>query len=512
MRNVFDEISKRVAREKAEREARGEVAPTLPVPKSRKQADFADEYSAEVAAGKAAAEKKRERGRLMQEAIAELNKQHALVLQGSSVVVLRETVGERLGKELLYMNLGAFRAWHLNHTVPVEHTDKEGKTVTRQTPVADLWLKAHDRRQYEGVTFAPANNAPSSYYNLWTGFAVDPLPVGLFAAAMKCRRLLAHMKYVLCNGSREHFRYLLAWAADMVQDPDRKKGVALVMRGLKGVGKSTFTDVLGDVLGRHQMKVSHMRHLVGNFNRHLADKLLITAEESYWAGDKSDEGPLKDMITSGRMVIEAKGVDSVEMPSLCRVAMITNNEWAAPASADERRYFVLDVSDKRRQDFDYFAAIHKQMGAGGRSALLTVLQRFPLGSVNLRKVPETGALRQQREYSLQPHDQFVLDALTDGVLAEKDWASTSSIAKDAVYDAYIEAARKRGKQHLLTKDHFCKKFMTATGAKSARPRAPNGDRLNVFRLPPLQVAAETFSRHCGVDVEPPDDEEDDRPF
>lgn len=36
LRDVFDEISKRVAREKVEREARGEVAPELPAPKTRK--------------------------------------------------------------------------------------------------------------------------------------------------------------------------------------------------------------------------------------------------------------------------------------------------------------------------------------------------------------------------------------------------------------------------------------------------------------------------------------------
>lgn len=443
--------------------------------------------------------------------VAELNQSHALVLTGDKVVVLRETIGERDGKEVLYLSTGAFKTWFMNRTAPIEATDRNGKATTKHVPIADLWLKSPERRQFEGVTFAPANNAPGSYYNLWSGFSVAPLNCTLSQAAMKCRRLLSHMKFNLCNGNKKHFRYLLAWAADMVQDPDRKKGVALVMRGLKGTGKSTFAEALSAILGRHAMSVSHMRHLTGNFNRHLADKLLIVAEESYWAGDKADEGPLKHMITSDRLTIEAKGIDAVEMPSLCRIMMITNNEWAAPASSDERRYFVLDVSDRRRLNYDYFQAINDQLDGGGLSALLTLLQKFPLQSVQLRQAPETDALRKQRALSLEPHDQFVFDALLDGVLIGRDWDGPMAVGKDALYDAYVEASRKRGKLHLLDKARFAKKFIKATGATSAKLR-DGYERVPSYRVPAWNVAAENFQQCCGVDVERIEDADRDRPF
>lgn len=433
------------------------------------------------------------------QAVADLNESHALTMMGDKVVVLRETVSERHGKELLYLSTTAFRTWYMNRLVPVEVSDKEGKPATKHLPVADLWLKSRERRQYEGVTFAPGNNAPDCYYNLWAGFAVEPMRGSLFDAAMKCRRLLSHVKYNLCSGNRGHFRYLLAWAADMVQDPDRKKGVALVLRGLKGTGKSTFGDALSALLGRHSMKVAHMRHLTGNFNRHLADKLLIVAEESFWAGDKADEGPLKDMITSERMTIEAKGVDAVEMPSLCRVMMITNSDWAVPASTDERRYFVLDVGDRRRQDFDYFARIEHQMSDGGLQALLAVLQQFPVRSVNLRKVPETSGIRGQRALSLEPHDQFVFDALCDSALLGQEWDGPVTLDKEALYAAYIDASRMRGKSHLKTRAHFAARFIACTGATPARPRE-GLNRLQVFRVPAWNEAAANFAKCCGVDV------------
>ena len=435
-------------------------------------------------------------------AIREINKNHALALTGDKALILRETVGERFGKELQYLSVATLRTWLLNRTVPMEVIGKGGQAAIKHVPVAELWLKSAERRQYEGVTFAPANNAPDCYYNLWSGFAYEPLDSGIFNAGMKCRRLLNHMKYILCGGNSAHFRYLLAWAADMLQDPDNKKGVALVMRGLKGTGKSTFAEALASLLGRHSIKIAHMRHLTGNFNRHLADKLLVLAEESYWAGDKADEGPLKDMITSDRMTIEAKGVDAVEMPSLCRLIMITNNEWAAPATADERRYFVLDVSDRRRQDYCYFDRLYGQLEGNdseGYRALLSLLLQFPLKSVNLRQVPETTALRQQRALSLEPHDQFIYDALIDGTLAGKDWDGFLNVGKDELYDRYIESSRKRGKTHLLTKALFGKKFMAATAATTARIR-DGYERLQVYRILPREETAIHFSQHCGVDV------------
>lgn len=438
------------------------------------------------------------------DAVEELNQQHALTMVGDKVVVLRETIGERGDKELLYLSISAFKAWYSNQSVPVETTNGEGAKTTKYHQKADLWIKSPKRRQFEGVTFAPGGNAPASHYNLWAGYAVEPLDCSLLWAAMKCRRLLSHMKYNLCGGNCAHFRYLLAWAADMLQSPDSKKGVALVMRGKKGTGKSTFADALKFLLGRHAIKVAHMRHLTGNFNRHLADKLLIVAEESFWAGDKGDEGPLKDMITSPTLTVEAKGIDAVEMRSLCRVMMITNNDWAVPASTDERRYFVLDVGDRRRQDFKYFAAIEDQLAGGGLRALLTLLLNLPLGAVNLRAVPETGALRKQRSLSLDPHDQFAYDAIADGVLLGREWIGEIEVEKDALYDDYIESARKRGKMHLLTKAVFAKKFMGATGAKATRLRK-GVMRVQAYRMHCRKDAAEVFAAQLGVDVEFSDD-------
>ena len=46
------------------------------------------------------------------------------------------------------------------------------------------------------------------------------------------------------------------------------------------------------------------KHLVGNFNAHLRDKLLVFADEAFWAGDKRAEDQLKAMVTEENNIVE----------------------------------------------------------------------------------------------------------------------------------------------------------------------------------------------------------------
>ncbi|MCY1274448.1 DNA primase [compost metagenome] len=432
-------------------------------------------------------------------AIAELNRGHALVLAGDKALVMREAIGDRGQREIRFLTVAALRTFLANRRVPVE-TDDGPKMLQ----AVDLWLKSPERRTFEGVTFAPSGNAPAGYFNLWQGYTVEPLGASLLACAMKCRRLLSHMKYNLCRGDRGLFRYLLAWLADMFQSPDAKPGVALVMRGRRGVGKSKLADIVRHLLGGHAIKVSQSRHLIGNFNRHMADKLLIVAEESFWSGDHAAVGPLQDLITSESLTVEAKGVDAVEVRSVCRIMMITNDDWAVPAASDERRYFVLDVGDRRAQDHAYFAAIDRQMKSRdelGYRALLGLFLRLDLSETNLRAVPETAGLRNQRAHSLDPVNTFLLDSLISQQLAGVDWLPDATATKTAVYRAFIEHARSRGKTHLPAENMFAREVIRSLGLSSARGQS-SGDRFRpwVWRLPRWDDAARRFEEVHKVDV------------
>jgi hypothetical protein len=434
----------------------------------------------------------------LDEAIADLNAEYAYVRMKGNIVILKE--GAKDGIE--YLLPQTFRGWHANDLVRVFRENTKGESVESYTPVADVWLRHPQRRQYAGVDFAPAGQAYAGYYNLWTGWGVAALDISLEEAQKRCALFLDHVHKIVCGGDNDHYRYVMAWMADIVQNPATLKGVALILRGKKGTGKSKVFDILRKVIGmRHTITVAHGRQLTGNFNSHHAGKLLIVAEESFWSGDRAAEGPLKNMITSETALIELKGKDCFEVPSFIRVGMITNNDWAVPASEDERRYAVFDVSDARKDDYDYFAAIDAEMANGGLGALFTVLQKFDLSVINLRKIPETSGLRKQRAHSLEPHDQFVLDmihGLAVGGTTLGEAPEKNLFAKQDLFQAYVRHSNAQGKTHLLSFDQFCGKFAKATGGKTIRP---SGIQPRKFSLWTLAAVREHFSTYAKVDIE-----------
>ena len=118
-----------------------------------------------------------------------------------------------------------------------------------------------------------------------------------------------------------------------------------MLRGLKGTGKGTLGQILHRLFRHHAMHISNPAHFTGRFNGHLVDVLFLFVDEAFWAGDKAGEGTLKALVTEPTIPIEPKFVNLFQTTNRLKILMASNADWVVPATADERRYFVLDVSD-----------------------------------------------------------------------------------------------------------------------------------------------------------------------
>jgi hypothetical protein len=201
-----------------------------------------------------------------------------------------------------------------------------------------------------------------------------------------------------------------------VQHPGRQGEVAVVMRGKEGVGKGVLAKEFGRLFGSHYRHISQAGHLTGHFNAHLQQCSVLFADEAFFAGDRSHESILKALITEETLMIEPKGVDPFPVRNCLHLIMSSNNEWVIPAGADARRYFVVTVSDARKQNHSYFAAIARQMDAGGREALLEHLLKRDLSRFDVRNVPQTDALADQKAHSRRGVDRVVELLAHSGIL------------------------------------------------------------------------------------------------
>jgi len=157
----------------------------------------------------------------------------------------------------------------------------------------------------------------------------------------------AHIEKVLCSGVPEWSNYVLDWSARAVQRPHEAAEVALVFRGIEGCGKGTFGRWFAKIFGQHGLQIISPEQLVGRFNEHLRDCIVLFADEAFFAGDRKHEGVLKGLITEPFLPVEGKHIKVVVVPNMLHVILSSNNEWVVPASSDARRYAVFDVPDSR---------------------------------------------------------------------------------------------------------------------------------------------------------------------
>lgn len=362
--------------------------------------------------------------------LEKMNDCHAVVRLGEKVRVLQEQPD---GTQVFF-NSTDFHMMFKNQRIPI--------SLKMSQSISKAWMEWQPRRTYMGgVVFRPNSKVPSYQYNLWKGFSVEPNVEG------SCKLYLDHLLHNVCKGIEDHYRYLLGWMADIIQHPERKPAVAVVMVGRKGVGKDVVAHYLGKLFDRNYVKIAEMDQLTGKFNAHFERALLIHVEEALWAGNKRAEGPLKSLISSPHVALERKGVDVIQVENFSRVMISSNEKWAVPATDDERRFFVVEVGDEHRADRTYFRAIDEQMKAGGYGALLHFLQTYDLTSFEVGNVPNTEGLSHQKVATLKGTPAFWREVLLHGELPNvsdferedegETWDQTEAFCKpDDLHQSY----------------------------------------------------------------------------
>jgi hypothetical protein len=353
---------------------------------------------------------------------------------------------------------------------------KKGNEVWKDLGTA--WLEDWRRRTFDRIALIPSGPVPAGVFNLWRGFGVSP-------AKGEWPLFQEHLLKVACAGNEEHYRYLIGWCAYCVQHPERQAEVAVVLRGEKGAGKGFVGQVLVEIFRNHALHIVHSRHLTSHFNAHLVDVLFLFLDEAFWGGDKQGEGVLKALITERLVMIEPKGVDPFTMPNRLKILMASNAEWVVPASADERRYFVLDVSNEHRGDLDYFAKLHEALEVGETAAFLDHLLSLNLGSFNIRAVPHTTALNKQKMVSADSVTAFWFDCLMEGAIIGTGTAGwPENVITQVLHAAYLDHARDHGERHPLSDARMVERLQQlweGCGVKRIRPRKTEAEQERPWR-------------------------------
>ena len=433
-------------------------------------------------------------------AIEEMNRRHFFTRIGAKSAIGREDDPSGV---VVFQPVRELYSEYQNRRVQVG-VDKDGEPVYK--PLFETWLSSPRRREYLGgvVMAAHPRKAPENACNLWKGLAIEPAPGD-------CSRFLAHLRDVVCSGNAEHYEYLLKWSAFAVQQPGTPPGVAIVLRGKPGTGKGTFVRMFERIYGkRHCAHLDRSKDLV-DFNALIAGKVLVFADEAFFAGDKQNLGALKRIITEPTIRISRKHIDSHEEDNNLHVIMATNEDWAVHAQPGERRFFAVDVSDIHQDEREYFDLLYKEMENGGAAAFLHMLNEMTVTAAEIRDCPKTEALRAQQNQSLSPHLMWWQECLYEGVIGmlepTKTWGKWQPT--DVIYDAHLAWCRNRPFARPLGKIEFGKQmslYLTArTGSPATVPKTVGGKRgVRCWELRDLHEARDVFDGQLRTRGEWPD--------
>ena len=438
--------------------------------------------------------------------VAELNADHAVVCHGGKTVIAHFGRDAALGRDRIdYMDERSFDLALRGRIVADPVTGKPAQ-------LAKVWAAHPDRREYlNGVTFAPGSETPPGVLNLWRGFAVEPAP-GDWS------RLRSHIHDNVCSGDAELFGYVAGWMARLVQRPGEPGEVAIVLRGGRGVGKGKVAQWLGRLVPDHYTHAIRSEDVIGKFNAHLASTVFLFADEAFFAGDPRHEKILNGLITEKTIRTEAKFMPQIVTPNCLHILMATNDAWAIPAATDERRYLVLDVGAARQRDTTYFKAIDSQMEAGGLAAMLHDLLALDISQFEVRQVPETAALADQKRHTLHARGgtlawlQDVIEAgeirLTGEQGAVLTWTADGLlVARTELYEAYLAWERRHGRtQRADEREWFGRRLTQALGLafrggdNIRLPVRLNRDRPRAYEFGPLDVCKTEFAASQNLTV------------
>jgi hypothetical protein len=179
------------------------------------------------------------------------------------------------------------------------------------------------------------------------------------AIKVKVNTFLKYIKEVLANNNEEVYVYLLKWFSNALKG--NKNDSCLYMKGGQGIGKSTISDFLKEfVVGEELFLETGSKPLTSEFNSVLYGKLFVQFSElenfnaSSWHATSSR---LKRIITSKTFLMEGKNKDSVQVENINNYLIDSNND--SIKDDEGRRFFILDVSHKYKENHTYFGKIHR---------------------------------------------------------------------------------------------------------------------------------------------------------
>jgi energy-coupling factor transporter ATP-binding protein EcfA2 len=170
------------------------------------------------------------------------------------------------------------------------------------------------------------------------------------------------LKRIICDEDTGKFTYITHLIAKIIQKGRSEQ--LLVLMGEKGTGKSTYTEIMAQLVGREYSQIVNDINQIGsNFNA-IFEKCIFTSIEEIVsnAGEyHSIQSKLKSLVTEKYNKIEKKGIDSYMAISNNNFNLQTNEFNPVKITSDNRRNGVMKTSIAEQNNNLYFKKLREEV-------------------------------------------------------------------------------------------------------------------------------------------------------
>lgn len=296
------------------------------------------------------------------------------------------------------------------------------------------------------------NNNGYLSLNTFRGYAVEPLEN---VDEEKLKPFIFFLKEIICNNSEEVYKWLTKFIAHMFQKPQEKPKKAVALSGEQGIGKSYLVeDILGRILGQDNFSISSDdEEISGGNNSRLVNKILVYRNEAGWNGSIKSKNALKRIIVGDTITRKEKYQISSEVKNYWRIFSDTNGDWKAPVEKGDRRWLVIQVSEKFKDDLVFWKKYQDDYKNDKvfLANILTYFMNIDITGFMQERIPNT----EEREESIifsSNNDKIIgyIKRLYDNdfYLDSHTEKFESGIPKDLIYKDYQIFANEYGKNPL----------------------------------------------------------------
>lgn len=263
---------------------------------------------------------------------------------------------------------------------------------------------------YNHTAFAPDGIVSDGGLNTWMGFPKLP-KCAQDRKAHIIEEFRWHVENNICQGDDKLAHWVMSWMAHIFQKPGEKPQSMLVIKGEQGVGKSTVSNLIRNMVNGFKPSVKMASILLdmqdtilGSYNDTLKGSLFLGLEEIDWTKNRGLEGQLKSLLTSDTVRIKQKYVEARDFNIFARFLMTTNADHAVPAGCNERRFTVIECAPRYEVDLPRVAAFAQLINSARNADLVGAIREwlmaYDISGVNLHEGHKTAAFKEQVEHSL----------------------------------------------------------------------------------------------------------------